>query len=168
MNAFTKIKELLSRYFGGLLLQVVILFVFYSILLLVLGIDNAIAVALIGAFLNLIPYLGPVISIGIMMLLAITGNLDSSFSEVILPKLLSLGTGFIAIQLVDNFFNQPFIFSNSVRSHPLEIFIAILVFGLLFGIGGLIAAVPLYTAIKVVSKEFLSEYKIVKQLTKEI
>jgi len=83
-------------------------------------------------------------------------NLDSSFSEVILPKLIWLSSGFIAIQLIDNFANQPIIFGNSVRSHPLEIFLAILVFGLLFGIGGLIAAVPLYTAIKVVSKEFLS------------
>ena len=168
LNAFTKIKQLLSRYFVGLLFQVIILFVLYSILLLALGIDNAIAVALIGAFLNLIPYLGPVISIGIMTLFAITGNLDSSFSEVILPKIIWLSSGFIAIQLIDNFANQPIIFGNSVRSHPLEIFLAILVFGLLFGIGGLIAAVPLYTAIKVISKEFLSEYKIVQYLTKEI
>ncbi len=167
-NAFSKIKELLSRYFVGLLFQVIILFVLYSVLLLFIGIDNPIAVALIGAFLNLIPYLGPLISIGIMILFAITGNLDSSFSDVILPKIIWLGSGFIGIQLIDNFANQPIIFGNSVRSHPLEIFLAILIFGLLFGIGGLIAAVPLYTAIKVISKEFLSEYKIVQYLTKEI
>lgn len=168
LNAFNKIKKLLSRYFVGLLFQVIILFVLYSILLLTIGIDNAIAVALIGAFLNLIPYLGPIISIALMILFAITGNLDASFSEIILPKIVWLSGGFIAIQLIDNFANQPIIFGNSVRSHPLEIFLAILIFGLLFGIGGLIAAVPLYTAIKVISKEFLSEYKIVQYLTKEI
>lgn len=168
LNAFNKIKKLLSRYFVGLLFQVIILFVLYSVLLLTVGIDNAIAVALIGAFLNLIPYLGPIISIALMILFAITGNLDASFSEIILPKIVWLSGGFIAIQLIDNFANQPIIFGNSVRSHPLEIFLAILIFGLLFGIGGLIAAVPLYTAIKVISKEFLSEYKIVQYLTKEI
>jgi len=168
MNAFSKIKELLSRYFVGLLTQVIILFVLYSILLLVFGYENAIALALIFAILNLIPYLGPLISFVLLVLLAVTDNLDMSFSIIILPKIVKVSIAFLAVQLVDNFINQPIIFGNSVHSHPLEIFIAILVFGLLFGIGGLIAAVPLYTAIKVVSKEFLSEYKIVKYLTKEI
>ncbi len=167
-RAFTKIKQLLSRYFVGLLAQVFILFILYSILLLVLGFKNAIAVALICAILNLIPYLGPLISFVLLLSLAITDNLNMSFSIVILPKIIKMAIGFFAIQMIDNFFNQPFIFGNSVRSHPLEIFLAILIFGLLFGIGGLIAAVPLYTAIKVVSKEFLSGYKIVKHLTKEI
>ena len=168
MNAFTKIKELLSRYFLGLLLQVFVLFILYSILLLIFGIDNPIALALIAAMLNLIPYLGPVIGCMLMMALTITGNLEMEFSSVILPKMIYILIGYIFIQLIDNFVNQPIIFGTSVRSHPLEIFLAILIFGILFGIPGLIAAVPLYTAIKVISKEFLSEYKIVQSLTKEI
>ena len=76
--------------------------------------------------------------------------------------------GFIIAQLVDNFFSQPFIFSKSVKSHPLEIFLIIIIFGLLFGITGLIIAIPLYTAIKVIAKEFWSEYRIVKRLTKNL
>ena len=168
MNAFTKIKELLSRYFLGLLLQVFVLFVLYSILLLIFDIDNPIALALIAAMLNLIPYLGPAIGCLLMMVLTITGNLEMDFSSVILPKMIYILIGYIFIQLIDNFVNQPIIFGTSVRSHPLEIFIAILILGILFGIPGLIAAVPLYTAIKVISKEFLSEYKIVQSLTKEI
>lgn len=168
MNAFTKIKELLSRYFLGLLLQVFVLFVLYSILLLIFKIDNPIALALIAAMLNLIPYLGPLIGCALMMALTITGNLEMDFSSVILPKMIYILIGYVIIQLIDNFVNQPIIFGTSVRSHPLEIFLAILIIGLLFGIPGLIAAVPLYTAIKVISKEFLSEYKIVQSLTKEI
>jgi predicted PurR-regulated permease PerM len=70
--------------------------------------------------------------------------------------------------LVDNFFSQPFIFSKSVKSHPLEIFLVIIISGLLFGVLGMIVAVPAYTALKVVLKEFLSENKIVKQLTKNL
>ena len=52
------------------------------------------------------------------------------------------------------------IFSNSVKSHPLEIFIAILAGGSLMGSLGMIVAIPLYTSIKVMLKEFLSENKI--------
>ncbi len=168
MNAFNKIKELLSRYFLGLLLQVFVLFILYSVLLLIFKIDNAIALALIAAMLNLIPYLGPVIGCMIMLALTITGNLEMDFSTIILPKMISILVGYVVIQMIDNFVNQPIIFGTSVRSHPLEIFLAILIIGLLFGIPGLIAAVPIYTAIKVISKEFLSEYKIVQSLTKEI
>ncbi len=168
MRAFTKIKDLLSRYFAGLLLQVIILFVLYTILLLIFGVHNAIAVALIAAILNLIPYVGPLFGGIMVLILATTSNLGLDFSSVILPKLTYILIGYICIQLIDNFLNQPLIFGNSVKSHPLEIFLAILIFGALFGIGGLIVAVPFYTAIKVIAKEFLSEYKIVKQLTKEL
>jgi len=55
-----------------------------------------------------------------------------------------------------------------VRSHPLEIFLIILISGLLFGVIGMVIAVPFYTAIKVIAKESLSEYKIVKRLTRDI
>jgi len=168
MRAFTKIKDLLSRYFVGLLLQVLILFILYTILLLVFGVNNAIAVALIAAILNLIPYVGPLFGGSLVLILATTSNLGLDFQSVILPKLSSILIGYIIIQLIDNFLNQPLIFGNSVKSHPLEIFLAILIFGALFGIGGLIVAVPFYTAIKVIAKEFLSEYKIVKKLTKDL
>ena len=168
MRAFTKIKDLLSRYFVGLLLQVFILFILYTILLLIFGVNNAIALALIAAIFNLIPYVGPLFGGVLVLILAITSNLGLDFQTVILPKLTYILIGYIVIQLIDNFLNQPLIFGNSVKSHPLEIFLAILIFGALFGIGGLIVAVPFYTAIKVIAKEFLSEYKIVKQLTKEL
>ncbi|AXT53902.1 AI-2E family transporter [Aquimarina sp. BL5] len=168
MRAFTKIKDLLSRYFVGLLLQILILFILYTILLLIFGVHNAIAVALIAAIFNLIPYVGPLFGGALVLILATTSNLGYDFQSVILPKLTYILIGYIVIQLIDNFLNQPLIFGNSVKSHPLEIFLAILIFGALFGIGGLIVAVPFYTAIKVIAKEFLSEYKIVKQLTKEL
>ena len=60
------------------------------------------------------------------------------------------------------------IFSNSVKSHPLEIFLVIVIAGLLFGPIGMIAAIPTYTALKVVGKEFLSENRIIKALTKNL
>ncbi len=162
------IKLLLSRYFGGLVLQISILFIIYTAVLLIFGIQNPVVIAFLCALLNIIPYLGPVISAFLMAMLTMTSNLGADFSSVILPKTVFVMIGFTIGQLVDNFFSQPFIFSNSVKSHPLEIFLIIIIGGLLFGVTGMIIAVPGYTVIKVILKEFFAENKIVKSLTKNI
>lgn len=167
-NSFVKIKNLLSRYFIGLVFQIVVLFVLYSFILLIFDIDNAIVIAFLCALLNIIPYLGPLMGGLLMLFLTITSNLGQDFSEVILPTTLYVMIGFIIGQLIDNFLSQPLIFSNSVRSHPLEIFLVIIIGGLLFGIVGMVIAVPTYTMIKVIAKEFLSGNKIVKSLTRDI
>lgn len=165
-RSMTKISDLLSRYFVGLFLQIFILFVIYTIGLLIIGVKNAIVIAFLCALINLIPYLGPLIGGALMLFLVMTNNLGESFSEVILQKLFYTFIVIIIAQLVDNFFSQPFIFSKSVKSHPLEIFLIIIIAGLLFGVVGMIVAVPAYTAIKVILKEFLSENKMVRKLTK--
>ena len=167
-NSSTKIKDLLSRYFVGLIFQIVILFIIYTIGLLILDVENAIVIAFLCALLNLVPYVGPLVGGFLMLTLTMTSNLGESFSAVILPKTFWVFIVFIIGQLVDNFFSQPIIFSKSVKSHPLEIFLVILITGILFGIIGLMLAVPAYTAIKVILKEFLSENKIVKKLTKNL
>jgi predicted PurR-regulated permease PerM len=167
-RSFTKIKDLLSRYFVGLIFQILILFVIYTIVLLIFGIDNAVVIAFLCALLNLVPYVGPLVSGFLMLLLSMSSNLGESFSDVILPKTTYVMIGFVIAQLVDNFFSQPYIFSKSVKSHPLEIFLVIIIAGILFGIVGMIVAVPAYTAIKVILKEFLSEYKVVNKLTKNL
>ena len=167
-KSFEKIKNLLSRYFLGLLLQITILLFIYSIVLLIFGIKNAIVIAFLCALLNLIPYIGPLIGAVLMMFLTMTSNLEADFSSVILPKTIYVMIGFFIGQLIDNFLSQPMIFSKSVKSHPLEIFIVILTGGTLMGTTGMIVAVPLYTALKVIFKAFLSENKIVKSLTQDL
>tara|TARA_A100001011_G_scaffold43070_1_gene40552 strand:- start:2313 stop:3401 length:1089 start_codon:yes stop_codon:yes gene_type:complete len=167
-KSFEKIKNLLSRYFLGLLLQITILLVIYGIILLIFGIKNAIVIAFLCALLNLIPYIGPLIGAFLMMFLSMTSNLEADFSTVILPKTVYVMIGFFIGQLIDNFLSQPLIFSNSVKSHPLEIFIVILAGGTLMGTTGMIVAIPLYTALKVIFKAFLSENKIVKSLTQDL
>ncbi|MDD7886302.1 AI-2E family transporter [Flavivirga sp. 57AJ16] len=167
-SSSNKIKDLLSRYFVGLILQILILFIIYTIGLLIIGVENAIVIAFLCALLNLIPYVGPLVGALLMITLTMTSHLGESFSEVILPKTFWVFIVFAIGQLVDNFGSQPIIFSKSVKSHPLEIFLVILITGILFGVIGLIIAVPAYTAIKVILKEFLSENKIVKKLTKDL
>ena len=162
------IKNLLSRYFIGLLVQITVLFIVYTLVLLIFGIPNAVTIALVCALLNIIPFLGPIIGSVLIVFLTMTSNLDASFASVTLPKTIYVLIGFTIGQLIDNFLTQPYVFSTSVKSHPLEIFIIILVGGLLFGPLGMIIAVPLYTALKVIFKEFYAHNKIVKALTKNI
>ena len=108
------------------------------------------------------------LSLCLMMFLSMTSNLEADFSTVILPKTIYVMIGFFIGQLIDNFLSQPLIFSNSVKSHPLEIFIVILAGGTLMGTTGMIVAIPLYTALKVIFKAFLSGNKIVKSLTQDL
>ena len=119
-------------------------------------IKNAFIIAFLCSLLNLIPYIGPIIAAILMIILSMTSNLDADFSTIILPKTIYVMIGFIIGQLIDNFFSQPYIFSKSVKSHPLEIFIIILVGGTLFGPIGMIAAIPFYTSLKAVSYTHLT------------
>jgi predicted PurR-regulated permease PerM len=167
-KSILSIKNLLSRYFIGLLVQITVLFIIYTLVLLILGIPNAVTIALVCALLNIIPFLGPIIGTFLIVFLTMTSNLDASFASVTLPKTIYVLIGFTIGQLIDNFLTQPYVFSTSVKSHPLEIFIVILVGGLLFGPLGMIIAVPSYTALKVIFKEFYAHNKIVKALTKNI
>ncbi|MBT8272109.1 MAG: AI-2E family transporter [Bacteroidia bacterium] len=167
-KSINKIKDMLSRYFVALIIQILILFIIYTVVLLIFGIKNAIVIAFLCALLNLIPYIGPLVSFFLMMLLTMSSNLGESFSEVILPTTIYVLIGFIIAQLVDNLFSQPFIYSRSARSHPLEIFLVIVIAGLTLGVIGMIVAIPTYTALKVILKEFLSENKIVQRITKDL
>lgn len=167
-ESLEKINDLLSRYFLGLMLQITILFVLYTIILLIFGISNAVVIAFLCALLNIIPYVGPLIGAFLMIILSMTSNLGLDFQAEILPTTIYVMIGYVIAQLIDNFFSQPFIFSKTTKSHPLEIFLIIIIGGLLMGPLGMIVAVPTYTALKVILKEFLSDNKIVKSLTKDI
>jgi predicted PurR-regulated permease PerM len=162
------INDLLSRYFIGLLFQITILFILYTVILLVFDIDNAVVIAFLCALLNLIPYVGPMIGAVIMFVLSMISNIGLDFQTEILSTSLWIMFWYLIAQLVDNFASQPLIFSKTTKSHPLEIFLIIIIGGLLFGIVGMITAVTMYTALKVILKEFLSDNKIVKSLTKDI
>ena len=167
-KSLTKIHNLLSRYFIGLILQITVLFIIYTIILLAFGVENSIVIAFLCALFNLIPYIGPILGGAIMLFLTMSSNLGQDFQTEILPTTIYVMIGYIFAQLIDNFLSQPLIFSSSVKSHPLEIFLIIIIGGLLFGVVGMIIAVPTYTAIKVILKAFLSENKIVKSLTKNL
>ncbi|MDD2675189.1 MAG: AI-2E family transporter [Flavobacterium sp.] len=168
LHSLEKINHLLSRYFIGLLLQLFIVFLLYLIVLFLFGVPNALVIAFLCAVLNIIPYIGPLIASVLAAILTMLSNLGSDFQSEILPTTIYVLIGFWIVQIIDNNLSQPIIFSKSVSSHPLEIFLVILIAGFLFGILGMIVAVPLYTIIKVMGKEFFPENKIIMLLTKDI
>lgn len=168
INSLEKINNLLSRYFIGLLLQLFIVFVLYLIVLLIFGVPNAIVIAFLCAVLNIIPYIGPLIASILAAILTMLANLGSDFQTQILPTTIYVLIGFWIVQIIDNNVSQPIIFSKSVSSHPLEIFLVILIAGFLFGILGMIVAIPLFTILKVIGKEFFPENTVIQLLTKNI
>jgi predicted PurR-regulated permease PerM len=168
LNSIEKINHLLTRYFVGLIAQLTIICILYLIVLLIFGVENAFVIAFLCAILNIIPYVGPLIGSILAGILTMLSNINSDFQTVILPTTIYVMIGFFIVQLIDNNVSSPIIFSKSVNSHPLEIFLVILIAGILFGIVGMIIAVPTFTILKVVSKEFFPDIKIVKALTRNI
>jgi predicted PurR-regulated permease PerM len=168
LNSISKTNNLLTRYFLGLLLQLFIVFILYFIVLIIFGVENAFIIAFICAVLNIIPYVGPLIGSILAATLTMIGGIGGDFQTEILPKAIYVLIGFFVVQLIDNNLSQPLIFSNSTKSHPLEIFLVILIAGMISGILGMIIAVPIYTILKVVAKEFFPENKIIQLITRKI
>ena len=162
------IKAILSRYFVGLFLQLSVIFILLTIVLLIFGVKDALIIAFLCALLNLIPYVGPIIGAVVISVLTISNFMDADLQSVILPKTLYVFLGFLFTQFIDNVFSQPIIFSNSMKSSPLEIFIVTMVIGTLFGIAGMVVAIPAYTVLKVILKAVFPNNKLVQLLTAKI
>jgi predicted PurR-regulated permease PerM len=127
LNSIKKINLLLSRYFVGILIQLFIVFILYAIVLVIFGIPNIFVIAFLCAVLNIIPYLGPLIASILAASLTMLSHLGSDFQSETLPTTIYVLIGFWIVQLIDNNLSQPIIFSKSVSSHPLEIFLVILI-----------------------------------------
>lgn len=162
-----KTQSLLSRYILGLFVQQTSIFLLTLVLLLCFGIHNPVIIAFFVALLNIVPYLGPLMGGTLLVSLSMLSNLAMPVGELI-PTTLWILTGFIGIQLFDNFVTQPLVYSASVKAHPLEIFTVTLIGGTLFGIVGMIIAVPSYTILRIIAKEFFWDSKIVRVLTRNI
>ncbi len=164
-NVIADSKNLLVRYFVGVFLEVIGVMSLITIGLWILGVKNALLIGFFGGIMNIIPYLGPVIGSVIGITLGITGTLAfGSYSEL-LPVLFKLAGVFIVVNFIDNNILVPMIYSRSVKSHPLEIFIVIIMGGGLAGLPGMLLAVPVYTLLRVIAKEFFQQFRVVKKLT---
>ena len=167
-NILHKTKTMLSRYFIGLVSELLIMMILISIGLSLFGIKNAVFIGFIGGLMNVIPYLGPIIGATIGAILGISADLSLGMYDNALNTALIVVAVFSVANLIDNWVLQPVIYSRSVNAHPIEIFIVILMAGSLAGIPGMILAVPAYTVLRIVAKEFLSGFKLIDKLTENI
>lgn len=159
------IRKLLSRYFIGVLIEVLLVGGLIAIGLGILGVENAAVIGFFAGLFNVIPYVGPIIGGIIGLAFTVIGSLELDFYTEILPLMGKVFAVFAVVQMLDNFVFQPFIYSSSVKAHPLEIFIVILMGANLAGIGGMILAIPVYTILRVIAAEFFSQFEVVRTIT---
>ncbi len=167
-HAMRSSKELLFRYFVGIVIELLIMTVLITIGLFFISRINfhlAVVLGFVFGIMNIIPYVGPLLggSFGVIMALA-TAFGPSGYSSVLL-FIISMVAVYGGSNMLDTYLIQPYIYSNSVKAHPLEIFLVILISGYLGGPFGMLVAIPAYTVIRVFASEFLSRFKIVKRLT---
>jgi predicted PurR-regulated permease PerM len=163
-------RRLLSRYFIGLGIQLTLIMTCVTIGLLIIGFDFQIAITIgfLCGFFNIIPYLGPLLGGAVGLMLGVTNYIELDFATQIVPLMGKMIIVFSITQFLDNVLFQPLIFSNSVNAHPLEIFIVIIIAGSLAGIPGMIFAVPGYTFLRIIARQFFMNFKIVRTLTKNM
>lgn len=172
-DAIGDIERLLSRYFVGLLLEMlcVAFFNFLGLSLIArIGANYALGIAFIAGILNIIPYVGPIIGevLGVLLCLVLKYGAGVGLDVNIWIFALVLLAIMLGVQLIDNFVLQPLIYSTSIQASPLEIFIVMLMAGHLGGIVGMLAAIPGYTIIRVVAGRFFYDKKIVRRLMPDL
>ena len=166
-NMIDEISSLLKRYFGGIAIQMLILFLFVYTVLSLFRIKDALIIAFFAAFLNLIPYIGPLIGAAFGILIVFTNNIGFDFYHVILNRIIIVGVTFIAMQTIDNYIIQPMIYSEKIRAHPLEIFVVVLVGAKVYGIMGMVLAIPFFVILRAIAGVFFSHYRLVRKITKK-
>ncbi|TAL57722.1 MAG: AI-2E family transporter [Bacteroidetes bacterium] len=154
-NILDKSEQMLKRYFIGVLVEILLVITFLTIGLSIAGIEHALLIALFAGIVNVIPYVGPLIGTGFALFVGLTTNPDMDMMGIVIKIFIV----FPIVNLADAFLLQPLIYSSSVKAHPLEIFLVILAGATLGGIGGMLLAVPSYTVLRVVVKEFHTHFR---------
>jgi len=169
-RALFSIKKLLTRYFIGIVIQSTCVMILVTIGMTIVGIDfqQALVMGLILGILNVIPYAGPWIGLFIAIIMGVASHINQDFNTVVIPLVYYMMIVEGVTHLIDNIVFQPVIFSNSVKAHPLEIFIVVLASGFAAGIPGMIFGIPAYTVLRVFAREFFYNFKAVQKITSSL
>ena len=163
-------RVLLTRYFIGICIQIMLIMICITIGCLIIGLNFqlSLTIAFVAGMFNIIPYVGPLAGGAFGIMLAITNNLHWDFYSQTMPFIVAMIVMLSIVHMLDNLVFQPVIFSKSVKAHPLELFIVLLIAGNVGGLIGMILAIPGYTFIRIILKQFFSNFKIVRKLTRGI
>ncbi|MEO6490875.1 MAG: AI-2E family transporter [Ferruginibacter sp.] len=141
VEVLTETKSLVQNYLIGLLLEAGIVAVLNAAGLLILGIEYAILLGILGALLNLIPYVGGIVGIAMPMVIALATK-PAEYALYVFAV-------YILVQFIDNNFLVPKIVASKVKINALVSIIVVLVGGALWGIPGMFLSIPLTAILKV-------------------
>ena len=136
-------KTIIQKYLGALMIEAAIIATLNSVGLLIIGIDYAIIIGIIGAILNIIPYIGGIIAVALPMLIAIVTKSSSTYVLLVLAL-------YVVIQFIDNHYVIPKIVASKVKINALISIIVILAGNALWGIPGMFLSIPLTAIVKVI------------------
>jgi len=162
------IQKLLGKYFRSILLQILVFGSYIFIGLSIVGEPYALTIAVFCGLMNLISYIGPALGLSFALLFSIGGHVGADFYTSIMPHLMEVATVFLVAILLDNLVSYPLIFSNSLKVHPLELFFVVLAGFQLAGLGGMIVAAPVYTMLRIIAKEFLQGFDVIRSITRGV
>jgi predicted PurR-regulated permease PerM len=147
------------RYFTGVLIDNLILGVAIGVACYFAGIPNALLIGFLAGIFNIIPYVGPFIAMGLGLVISIIALLPTYPTAEMLSLLFwKMAIIFAVLKAIDMFVLTPIIFGKVVQAHPIEIFIVILLAGYVGGIMGMVFAVPAYSMLRIIVKEFFGSY----------
>lgn len=152
LNVLRKADAQLGGYLRGQLLAALIVGLLSTLALWLIGVDYYFLIGLVAGLANLIPFLGPII--GATVAIVVAAVTTGSFA-LTLPIVFA----FVVIQLIDNVGTQPLVLSRNVEMHPLVILVVLLVAGELFGLLGLLLAVPAAAVLKVLVQESVTTFR---------
>jgi predicted PurR-regulated permease PerM len=142
-EVLVSIKRIIQSYLVGLFFEMIIIAILNSIALLIIGIDYAIILGVLGAVINVIPYLGGIVSISLPMIIAFVTKDSLSYTVIVFCV-------YILIQFIDNHFIIPKIVASRVKINALISIIAVLVGNAIWGVAGMFISIPLIAILKVV------------------
>lgn len=149
-RVMTEMNGQISSYIRGQIIVSFCIGVLLYIGFLIIGLDYSLVLAIIASFTSIVPYLGPAIAITPALIIAIVT------SPFMLLKLIIVWT---VVQLVEGKFISPQIMGKTLRVHPITIIFVILTAGNLFGIVGIILAVPGYAVLKVIASHLFKWFE---------
>lgn len=139
----TKIKIVIQNYLVGLIIEAIIVAVLDVAALMILGVEYALILGIIGALLNVIPYIGGIVAVALPMMVAIVTKSSPWYSLYIMAA-------YYFIQLIDNNYIVPYIVASKVKINALFSIIVVLAGNALWGVAGMFLSIPVLAIIKLI------------------
>jgi predicted PurR-regulated permease PerM len=136
-------RNVIQLYLVGLIIEAAIIAVLNSVALLALGIEYAILLGILGALLNVIPYIGGIVAVALPMIVALATKSSGMYAIYVLII-------YYIIQLIDNNYIVPIIVSSKVKINALFSIIVVFAGNALWGISGMFLSIPLLAIIKLI------------------